>query len=208
MKRVMMLMVLAVSMLSIVGCNSVGGGKISRNPALNAAPLGLELGYADYAGFQSWLGEKLKKEKLKLDELKKQEAYKEDTSPEGEKMIFVSQKGLVDGMEIGKFLFDKSGILVYAVINRGGDINEIYKTMKSKYKLTSAEPKSGFTFTDIFASSGTYVEFEFGDTKMNLSQSMVNGIEIAYATNSFLKTVDEDQAAKSKKQKARDASNL
>lgn len=208
MKRVVVLMILAVSMLSVVGCNSIGGGKTSRNPAQNAAPLGLELGYADYAGFQSWLGEKLKKEKMTLEELKKNGMYAEETNENGNKIVEIAQDGLVEGMGVGKFLFDKSGVLAVVGIRRKGDINEIYKTMKSKYTLTSAEPKSGFTYTDIFASAGTEVEFKQGESEIILSQSIRRGVEIFYATNAYLKQSEEEDAKKTQKQKSSDASNL
>ena len=97
--------------------------RVTREPALNAAPLGLEVGYATLGGVKEKLGG--------LTQLEEQGTNQYS----GGMMLSSDGEGLgIDGLSKLLLLFDQSDVLVGVIMTMPKDPTGIYQKLSGKYK--------------------------------------------------------------------------
>lgn len=153
------------------------GLRVSREPALNASPLGLEIGYANLSGVKQKLGS--------MTSLREA-----GTSEHSGGKIFASDGlGLgVDGLSKFVAVFDKSETLVAVIMTMPKNVNSTYSKLSEKYKPVSKN-------VDEFMGYGS-AKLEKGDSLIILEAPHLSfAMDVVYATKEFMATSERDAAA-------------
>lgn len=166
---------------------AVAGPRITREPALNAAPLGLEIGYANLAGVKQKIGGVTSLSESGVSDVT------------GGKIFSSDGQGLgVDGLTKFVAVFDKADVLVAVVMSMPKDVNSTYSKLAEKYKPVS-------TNIDSFMGYGS-AKLAKGDSFVILEAPHLSfAMDVVYATKDFLATSErnaaEAQAKNEKEQK-------
>lgn len=156
---------------------------VTREPALNAAPLGVEIGYANLAGVKQKIGSMTNL----ID------AGKSDHT--GGVILDSNGQGLgVDGLSRFVVIFDKSGTLVAILMTMPKDVNDIYSKLSQKYTPVSKN-------IDEFMGNGS-AKLQKGDSLVMIDAPHLSfQMTVAYVTKEFLATAERNtEAANGKKQ--------
>ena len=159
------------------------GPRVSREPALNASPLGLEIGYANLSGVKQKLGSM-----TSLSEA----GTSEHT---GGKIFSSDGQGLgVDGLSKFITVFDKSETLVAVIMTMPKNVDSTYSKLSEKYKPVSKN-------VDEFMGYGS-AKLEKGDSLIILEAPHLSfAMDVVYATKEFMATSERNAAAaKAKKE--------
>ena len=166
------------------------GPRIARDPLVNAAPLGLEVGYANVDGVRSKLGDVTSLADAGTNDYSNGRMFTADGSHLG-----------IDGLKSALFIFDQANTLqgVVLLMPRGpghrGATADLAKTLGGKYQLVSKRFES-------FLDYGTF-HFEQGDSRVDIDSPHLSfSMTVRYATKEFIATYEAstDQAAKTAKE--------
>ena len=164
------------------------GPLLSREPALNAAPLGIEIGFANLAGVKQKLGS--------MTTLS--ESGTSDVS--GGKIISSDGQGLgIDGLSKFVAIFDKSETLVAVIMSLPKNVNNTYSKLKEKYKPISSN-------IDEFMGSGT-ATLEKGDSLVVIEAAHLSfAMDVVYASKEFMAAAkrNSNEASAKKEQEQKD----
>lgn len=163
---------------------------ISRDPARNAAPLGLEVGYATLAGVRAELG------RLTTLEDQGTNQYTNGT------MLGSNGEGLnVDGLTSLTLIFDKNEVLAGVLMTLPKNVKETYSQLSKKYHKVENK-------IDNFMGYG-YVRLEQGDTWVELdAQHLSFTMELRYLTKALMADFKQQSAADNAKKKQEQANKL
>lgn len=159
-----------------VQTETASGPRLSREPALNASPLGVEIGYANLSGVKQKLGSM-----TSLSEA----GTSEHT---GGKILMSDGQGLgVDGLTKLIAVFDKSETLVAVIMTMPKNVNSTYSKLSEKYKPVSKN-------VDEFMGFGT-AKLEKGDSFIVLEAPHLSfAMDVVYATKAFMATSERNTA--------------
>ena len=166
------------------------GPRIARDPLVNAAPLGVEVGYANIDGVRSKLGDLTSLTDAGTNEYSNGRMLSADGSGLG-----------IDGLKSALFIFDQANTLQGVVLKmpRGprypGATADLAKTLGGKYQLVS----KGF---ESFMDYGTF-HFEQGDSRVDIDSPHLSfSMTVRYATKESVAAYEAslDQAAKAAKE--------
>lgn len=165
-----------------VTAEKISGPRISRDPALNAAPLGVEVGYANREGVKEKLGGLTK--------------FMEQGTSEysGGLVLSSSGDGLgIDGLSKLMLLFDKSDVLVGVIMTLPKDPRDVYGKLSGKY--TTVE-----NHIDEFMNKGS-ARLEKGDSWVEIEAPHLSfTMDVLYMTKK-LKSDFERQSAEAETRK-------
>lgn len=156
--------------------------KVSRDPEINAAPLGLEIGYANLSGVKQKIGSMTKLQDAGMNE------------HSGGVMLASDGQGLgIDGLTKFVAIFDKSETLVAIDMNFPKDTKGTYSKLSSKYKPIENR-------IDQFMGYGT-AKLEKGDSWVIVDAPHLSFVmDVLYTTKTFFATAMQESAdAKTKK---------
>lgn len=165
----------------------VSGPRVSREPALNASPLGVEIGYANLSGVKQKLGSMSKLT----------EAGKSDHT--GGVILTSDGQGFgVDGLSQLLAIFDKNETLVAVVMTMPKKVNDTYSKLAKKYTPVSKN-------IDSFMGNGS-AKLEKGDSLVMIEAPHLSfTMDVVYATKTFMadfeRNTAEAQAKKEQEQK-------
>lgn len=150
---------------------------ISRDPASNAAPLGLELGYANLAGVKATIGSA--------------SALQDNGTNQfsGGPMLITDGAGLgVDGLSSLNLIFDKSNVLVGMVMTLPKAPSDMLKRLSSKYSVVTNR-------VDSFMDNG-YARLAKGDSLVEIDAPHLSfTMEVRYLTNQLMADFQTQSAA-------------
>jgi hypothetical protein len=161
----------------------VSSPRVSREPALNASPLGVEIGYANLSGFKQKLGSMSKLT----------EAGKSDHT--GGVILTSDGQGLgVDGLSQLLAIFDKNETLVAVVMTLPKKVNDTYSKLAQKYTPVSNNINS-------FMDNGS-AKLDKGDSLIMIEAPHLSfTMDVVYATKTFMADFERNTAeAQAKKQ--------
>lgn len=161
------------------------GPLVSRNPLMNAAPLGLEVGYANLAGVKQKLGG--------IASLNNTGSNMHS----GGVMLESNGQGLgVEGLSHVLLVFDKNETLIAVVMRMRKDLNATYRKLADKYKTVNRN-------IDEFMGNGN-AKLEKGDSWIVVDAPHLSfDMEVIYSKKDFMETVNRNNAeAQSKKEQA------
>ncbi len=159
------------------------GPRISREPAINASPLGIEIGYANLEGV---------KQKFK-GVTKLVSAGTSDHT--GGAILQSDGEGLgVEGLERLIAIFDKNGTLVAVTMTMPKSVKDTYSKLSQKYTTVSNN-------IDQFMDYGS-AKLQKGDSFVIVEADHLSfKMTVVYATKEFLNTVEHNTAeAEAKKE--------
>ncbi len=157
---------------------------VSRNPALNLAPLGVEIGYANVGGVKQKVGELTSLRSAGIN------AYTHGV------MLSSSGDGLgIDGLSSITFIFDDKDILQGVLMTLPKKVNEMNASLAKKYKLVSNKIDSFMGY-----GSAKYVK---GDSTVEISADHLSfEMNVNYLSNSLWTSFKrESQTANEAKKK-------
>jgi len=167
---------------------STTGLRLSREPALNAAPLGIEIGFANLAGVKQKLGGM-----TNLSE-------SGTSNVTGGKIISSDGQGLgIDGLSKFIVIFDKNETLVAVIMSLPKNVNDTYSKLKEKYKPISSN-------IDEFMGNGT-ATLEKGDSLIVIEAAHLSfAMDVVYATKEFMAAAkhNSNEASAKKEQEQKD----
>lgn len=172
----------AINTSAPVTVENTSGPRISRDPALNAAPLGVEVGYATLKGVKDKLGTLTKFEEQGTSEYS------------GGLVLSSNGEGLgIDGLTKLVLLFDKSDVLAGVIMTLPKDPRGIYGKLSGKYK--SVENR-----IDEFMNKGS-ARLEKGDSWVEIEAPHLSfTMDVLYETKK-LKSDFERQSAEAETRK-------
>lgn len=161
----------------------------SREPSMNASPLGIELGYANLAGVKQVLGKQTNLTEVGTNE------------HSGGVMLVSDGQGLgVEGLTKLVAIFDKTKTLVAVVMTMPKNVNSTYSKLSEKYKTVSNN-------IDLFMGNGS-AKLEKGDSWVMIEAPHLSfQMDVMYATKGFMADVERDnedsRAKKEQEQKSK-----
>ena len=159
------------------------GPRVSRDPALNASPLGIEIGYANLDGVKQKLGSVTNLTEAGI------------SDHTGGVILASNGQGLgVDGLSKFLAVFDKSETLVAVVMTMPKNVNDAYSKLSQKYTPVSNN-------IDEFMGNGS-AKLQKGDTFVVIEAAHLSfEMSVVYATKEFFATAERNTAeAKAKKE--------
>ena len=164
--------------------------RIARDPQVNPAPLGLEIGYANIEGVRQALAASTS-------------LTDNGTSAyTGGPMLISDGAGLgVDGLSEILFIFDESGVLACVSMTLPKTVNETFKTLATKYQVVDNR-------IDKFMGYGS-ASFTLGDSLIRLRADHLSfNQSLVYATKAFFAEYERQVAADAAARKQEQASKL
>lgn len=162
-----------------VQAEQVNAPKVSRDPEINAAPLGLEIGYANLGGVKQKIGSMTTFKDAGIDEYS------------GGVVLVSDGQGLgIDGLTRFDAIFDNSEQLVLIKMTFR-DIEGLYSKLSAKYK--PIENKESIM--------GRNARLEKGDTWVIIEELPLSISSVLYTTKSYIATaISKSADAKAKKE--------
>lgn len=141
---------------------------ISRDQPANAAPLGLEIGFANIAGVKSKIGSTAKLEDKGINQYS------------GGPMLLSDGQGLgLEGVTSALFIFDKAGTLAGLVMAMPKDPKDMLEKLSGKYSVVDNR-------IDTFMNNG-YARLEKGDSFVEIDAPHLDfSMEVRYLTKQLM----------------------
>lgn len=163
---------------------------VSREPALNAAPLGVEIGYANIQGVKNKVGSVAQLED-------------KGTNPysKGKEMV-VTQGGLgIDGLKSASFIFDENGVLAGVVMIVPKDPKGMYELLSPKYEKVENN-------IDSFMNNGRAI-LRKGESIIEINAPhMAFEMEVRYISNALVASYNKTVADQKEKEKQNKKNNF